>query len=326
MTPLKVKEVHELAPEQQKALTVLQTNLSKASELFLQNEQPTKFFTTGYMAFSDKPLPKLPHEETWIWNQSNGKVTVKTEAGRYVTLQKLNTRKKKNCAKPPSYKVWMCYISRSVDQPHYLNFLWCEKGIPAKDSSSSASPDGNRSESSDGSSENTSPDSFYQSFEQQSSPPDSFGAPFRRSSNSGSNTKQPYLLTNGNYTNSTVSPAPTSNGTANINHGSTNGIPTTLMHSYLSQASNSLPSNGNRLPSLETLLSLRKIEADKGNSTCTSLPSNKRPALHNLPDNAKIPKLNHSPNISLAPLRNVPSSAPSNGYRFTEHNNAYSKS
>lgn len=144
MFATKVKGVHDLAPEQQKALNVLLHNISRASELFLKNDTPpSKFCTTGFVAFSTKPLPKLPHEESWIWNQSNGKVTVHAD-GYYVTLQKLNTRKKKNCSKPPSYKVWMCYISRAVQEPPHLNFIWCEKGIANDDSSS---PDSSSSDS-----------------------------------------------------------------------------------------------------------------------------------------------------------------------------------
>lgn len=125
----KVKAVHDLAPEQQKAVATLLSNLPRLSELYLNGQQPNEFCKTGFVAFSGQPFPKLPHDDTWIWNQSNGKVTVQLEGGNFVTLQKLNTRKKKNCPKPPSYKVWMFYLSRSTQQPHFLNFIWCEKGI-----------------------------------------------------------------------------------------------------------------------------------------------------------------------------------------------------
>jgi len=298
----KVKAVHDLAPEQQKALTVLLNNLPKMSELFLQSDQPaTKFCITGFMAFSNKTLPKLPHDESWIWNQSNGKVTVKA-GDNYVTLQKLNTRKKKNCPKPPSYKVWMCYISRSPQTSHYLNFIWCEKGVPAKDSSSSASPDSNRSESSDGSSENTSPDSFYHnSFEQNSPPESSFGSPFRRSSLPGS---VPTASTHGFQT----------------NFESTVQVPISQPPLPL------VPKNDSpHLPSLEILLFLRKNQ-EKTLSPAALAESRKRSApATSLMHQAKKQKLNPPLPIekfSLPPLRMVPPSASTNDFRFTPMTNS----
>ena len=149
---LNMKVAQQLAPEQQKALAVLNENLGRVDELFISEALvPSRFCETGFVAFSNRSMSKLPHGQAWIWNQSNGKVTVQLGNGNLVTLQKLNTRKKKNCPKPPSYKVWVCYIARNASETHSLTFLWCEKGAgasPLVDPSSSPSADSDGSESS----------------------------------------------------------------------------------------------------------------------------------------------------------------------------------
>lgn len=310
--PTKVKDVHELAPEQQKALSVLMSNLPKMTDLFLSNEKPCfRFCHTGFMAFSSKPLPKLPHEETWIWNQSNGKVTVKTECGNYVTLQKLNTRKKKNCPKPPSYKVWMCYLSKSIQQPPHLNFIWCEKGIAAKDSSSSDSPDSSRGESSgsDGSSDTTSPESY------QSSPPDSSSFcihqnGFRRASVPNI---PPLSQTNMIY-------SPTFFQAPQQQPISSKAQPPQQLNNQqqltTNQPQTQIPKNDSRLPSLEDLVIMRKNQ-DSGASS----PNRKR-SLPQLTDNlVKKRKLSHpiSANIFLPPLRLATNGMnSSNDFQITE--------
>ena len=85
---------------------------------------------TNFVAFSDIPFGKhnLPCENTWVWNQSNGKVVVPLDGNRRsVTIQKMNPRRKKECTtKPPSYKIWI-YIITQQNLPD-LHFLWCEKG------------------------------------------------------------------------------------------------------------------------------------------------------------------------------------------------------
>ena len=319
--PAKVKAVHDLAPEQQKALAVLLNNLPKTSELFLQSDFPaSKFCITGFMAFSNKPLPKLPHEETWIWNQSNGKVTVKTDGGNFVTIQKLNKRKKKNCQKPPSYKVWVCYVSRSMQQPHYLNFIWCEKGVPSKDSSSSGSPDSNRSESSDGSSENTSPDSFYhQSFEQNSPPDESFNPRRFSSPCLPVQTSLQIKFSSNNTSNlasypSIYAPSTTLAVSSPINHSSPISTPNGDSPTTIGTISTSSPTT-TCLPSLETLVFLR-------NGKEVSFTGSRKRSLPQIsPHMSKKVKLDHPPNtnFSLPPLRIPPStSCTTNGFSTLE--------
>lgn len=287
----KVKAAHELAPEQQKALNMLLSNLPKTSELFLQSDTPcTTFCTTGFMAFSSKPLPKLPHEETWIWNQSNGKVMVQTERGNFVTLQKLNTRKKKNCPKPPSYKVWICYLSKSVQQPPHLNFIWCEKGVPAKDSSSSDSPGVNRSNESSGSDasfDNNSSDSFSDQNSSVETLPNSCSSAFTCSS-------IPCISTITNQQNGIYSSPPSF----------------CLPHPHperqqQDQPYKQIPPNGFHLPSLEDLVIMRKNQGSDYHDSLLHSPNRKR-SLPLLNENmTKKRKLSHpvSSNINLPPLR-----------------------
>merc|ERR1719262_669932 len=107
----------KITPEQQRAIQVLLLNLPHWKEYY-QPEVGSEFaqipmFASNFMAFSTEPFRKLPHDDTWIWNQSNAKVTTELDQYHECTLQKMNTRNKKN-------------------QPSHLYFLWCEKGVSQK--------------------------------------------------------------------------------------------------------------------------------------------------------------------------------------------------
>lgn len=120
----------KITPEQQRAIQVLLLNLPNWKE-FYQPELGASMFPTNFMAFSTEAFHKLPHDDTWIWNQSNAKVTTELDQFHECTLQKMNTRKRKNCPKAPSFKIWLFALNKK-NQPSHLYFLWCEKGIPSK--------------------------------------------------------------------------------------------------------------------------------------------------------------------------------------------------
>merc|ERR1712217_779647 len=116
---------------QQRALQVLSSALPYWKELYQQDLTGNKMFPNNFMAFSTQPFTKLPHDDSWIWNQSNAKITTALDQQHEVTLQKMNTRKRKNCPRAPSYKIWLFSVNKR-NQPSHLYFLWCEKGSPAK--------------------------------------------------------------------------------------------------------------------------------------------------------------------------------------------------
>ena len=118
-----------LVPEQQRALSVLLENMPRWSSLFTQQQPNMSMLRTGYFAFSAQPLNSLPKGTTWLWNQSNGKTTIELDGKSSVTLQKMNTRRKRNSNSAPSLKVWLFYIQEPSHQPHLFG-LWCEKGVP----------------------------------------------------------------------------------------------------------------------------------------------------------------------------------------------------
>ena len=120
----------KITPEQQRAVQVLLFNLPNWKEYY-QPELSSSMFPTNFMAFSTEPFHKLPHDDTWIWNQSNAKVTTELDQYHECTLQKMNTRKRKNCPKAPSFKIWLFALNKK-NQPSHLYFLWCEKGLTTK--------------------------------------------------------------------------------------------------------------------------------------------------------------------------------------------------
>ena len=118
----------EPSTEQQRALITLQTRLDDWKNHLdkpLENCTHTNFFT-----FSVSPIRRehLPHEEHWVWNQSNAKLTASLFSGSVtVTLQKFNARKKPRArVRQPSFKLWIYTIDDFL--PQTLFSLWCEKG------------------------------------------------------------------------------------------------------------------------------------------------------------------------------------------------------
>merc|ERR1712083_633936 len=88
-------------------------------------------FYTDYVACTNVfPLTKenLPVGDSWVWNQSNAKVSVALDSQRVVSIQKMNPRKKRGAASTPSYKLWIYIISQRGEKD--LFFIWCEKGLP----------------------------------------------------------------------------------------------------------------------------------------------------------------------------------------------------
>jgi len=89
---------------------------------------PTYGLYTDFFCFSLDPFPKLPHDEGWIWNQTNKKITITLADNTVLTVQKLNARRRKNQPKAPSYKVWQ-FKHTSEKEPKTLYGIWCEKGF-----------------------------------------------------------------------------------------------------------------------------------------------------------------------------------------------------
>ena len=118
----------KLTTEQQRAITVLEEKLVMWKSLL---NQPIHNCTqTNFFCFSISPIRRehLPHEEHWVWNQSNAKLCTTMYEGRVgVTIQKFNARKKpKYDQRQPSYKVWIFTLENYLPDPLYA--LWCEKG------------------------------------------------------------------------------------------------------------------------------------------------------------------------------------------------------
>lgn len=123
-------DIHTISPEQQRALGVLNSNLPKWRSQLFEGQMELSQLTTNFMCFSPTPIKNLPHDNTWVWNQSNAKIHVQLNEHTFVSFQKMNTRKKKNAPKPPSHKLWMYAIHTvNSNMPSEMFFLWCEKGI-----------------------------------------------------------------------------------------------------------------------------------------------------------------------------------------------------
>lgn len=118
-----------LSPEQQNAFNVLVKHLVRFSSIERLCYRPKEMFPTGYVACTNFPLTKenLPVDDSWVWNQSNAKVTVPLDASRTVAIQKMNPRKRRNGPSAPSYKLWIYVISELKEKDLYI--LWCEKGV-----------------------------------------------------------------------------------------------------------------------------------------------------------------------------------------------------
>merc|ERR1712137_1332698 len=90
---------------------------------------PQQVLPTDFFALSPEPFPRMFHEPSWIWNQTNSKIYVSDlDTGGELVLQKLNARKRRGFPKAPSYKVWQ-YTFEQTQEPLKLHGLWCEKGL-----------------------------------------------------------------------------------------------------------------------------------------------------------------------------------------------------
>jgi hypothetical protein len=125
-------------PEQIRAIETLQKSLPAFESLYTEQIDTDTMFPTNYSCFFNN-LVRLPHGETWLWNQSNAKVNV--ELSDYVVLmQKMNTRRRKNGPKAPFYKLWLYSIKSQSDPNFSTQFIWCEKGAESAQSSPVSSP------------------------------------------------------------------------------------------------------------------------------------------------------------------------------------------
>lgn len=125
-----LSEVNVLTPEQQRAYNVLTDNIDNWKNLQYAKLYAKNMFHTSFVTFSYEPFVKenLPQDPLWIWNQSNAKTTIRLDETRSVTIQKMNPRRRRNCPKPPSFKLWLFVITDDFGGPN-LYFLWCEKGL-----------------------------------------------------------------------------------------------------------------------------------------------------------------------------------------------------
>merc|ERR1711879_212482 len=81
----------------------------------------------------------LPHEKSWLWNQSKSKTVVPLNETESVTIAKFNPRKhpRTTIKSQPAYKLWVCQITSPNELYQNLHFLWIEKG---KESEAAAPP------------------------------------------------------------------------------------------------------------------------------------------------------------------------------------------
>merc|ERR1712000_492952 len=116
-----------VTPEQQKAYEVLVDNLLVESDS-MYGSSFGDMFPTDFVAFSRTPFNNqtLPKGKDWVWNQSSGKCTLSISDDETVCFYKMNVRKRRGCALPPSYKIWVYILFENNHESRY--FLWCEKG------------------------------------------------------------------------------------------------------------------------------------------------------------------------------------------------------
>jgi len=123
-------ELKNLTPEQKKAWVKFERHYyDRMPNTIIETPfQPNFQFSTGFTGFTRKNLilRTLPHGETWVWNQSNGKIRVNLENERTVVYQKMSARSKPGEGKAPFCKLWVYKI---YDNNAVIGtLLWCEKG------------------------------------------------------------------------------------------------------------------------------------------------------------------------------------------------------
>lgn len=123
-----------LTPEQGRAVRVLEQHFQKWRSGSRKDLKLEEITTMNYYTFTNTPLhtSMLPRGESWSWNQSRARATVRANFSDITaTFYKLSTRKtSKSESKPPLYKLWIYDISiphlNGISNEVY--FLWCEKG------------------------------------------------------------------------------------------------------------------------------------------------------------------------------------------------------
>jgi len=115
-----------LTPEQKRALNTLIPLVPRWKDMFYQHPTPPNMVQTNFVGFSHVAF-RLPRSEEYSWNQSSGKVTVQMNEHSEITIQKMNSKRRKGCATNTSYKFWL-YSLGSSNLPPHLFAIWCEKG------------------------------------------------------------------------------------------------------------------------------------------------------------------------------------------------------
>mmetsp|Transcript_36727 Transcript_36727/g.63085 ORF Transcript_36727/g.63085 Transcript_36727/m.63085 type:complete len:200 (+) Transcript_36727:103-702(+) len=121
-----------VAPEQKKALTVLERSLPFLNEmLFTGVLEPAMFLVDDQKFFCSHEITaqQLPRG-SWLWNQSRTKQTVRDNSDSLiVSFYKLNTRRSTPRHDPaPAYKVWVYRITFLDGKKDSVTFYWCERG------------------------------------------------------------------------------------------------------------------------------------------------------------------------------------------------------
>mgnify|MGYP005996497049 CR=1 FL=1 len=117
------KSYPSLAPEQQRALGILQSSNYKPKNMELTLE----LITTGNTAFIANLVgtKDLPKEYYWNWNQSRKRQILQDQDTR-ISFYKLSTKVKRGYnISNPRFKLWVFNISSPAGSS---TFLWCERG------------------------------------------------------------------------------------------------------------------------------------------------------------------------------------------------------
>lgn len=120
-----------VAPEQKKALSVLEKSLPFEMEILYKDPiDPEAFLIDDHKFFYTKSITiqQLPRGN-WFWNQSRTRQTVCDNSEKLcVSFYKLNTRRISSNSEPaPPYKVWVYHIT-FVKDDREATFFWCERG------------------------------------------------------------------------------------------------------------------------------------------------------------------------------------------------------
>ena len=127
-----------LAPEEQKALSILRNYINEMDFSAINSDVPEDLnalqTNTIFPIQGIVTSRKLPCGINWFWNQTHStkSVTIPFKGKRYsVDFKKLLCRKKRKSSdefKPPKYKLWLFLIN--FDCNTEFTVIWCERGIP----------------------------------------------------------------------------------------------------------------------------------------------------------------------------------------------------